>query len=221
MSLLGDKMTIVGEEPQTGTILKRNSEDSIDLASDALDQLAMRAAVLAIVKAKPGANAIALRAGDAKYYAAQDEFVSGAAAKLPPDVLGALKAAKATHLVLLTKRRAPANIQLANTRTGHGILRGLGYYINRWSRMEIVGTSEKAVGFLAAYVYFDAWLIDLDSQAVLKSVPIANSKSVAHSSATSGRDPWEALDDKARIEMLGAVLTRSVEEAIPALIAVP
>ena len=221
MSLLGDRLTVIGEEPQTGTLIKKNSEESMELSSDAFDQVAMRLAVQSIVKSRPSAKAVALRAGETKYYAAQDDYVDGKKANLPAAILGALKSADVTHLVLLTKRRSDANIELAYTRTGHGSLRGLGYYVNRWSKIRIVGTSEEATGFLAAFASFNVTLIDLETQAVLKSVPISRSKTVSHSSSTVGKDPWEALNDKDRLELLGTVLTAGVEEGLSALMATP
>lgn len=197
ISLLGDRLSVVGEEPQTGTLLKQNTEESMELASDAFDQIAGRAAVRAMIKAKPDTQVVFLRVGDSKVYAAQQDFISGDQASLPPALLAGLKGANVTHLVLFTKRRAPANLQLHSTRAGHGVLRGLGYYVNRWSRMSIAGTSETAVGYLGAFAYFDATLIELETQKVLKSVPVTQSSTVSHSSETTGRDPWDIFDDKA------------------------
>lgn len=220
MSFIGDSLTVVGQEPQTGTHIRKNSEDTLALVGDSMDQMAMQATLQALQQALPGANAVALRAGIPKLYGSQASFVDGDRANLPGEVLSALRAANVTHLILLTKFRADANMQFVQGGRGSGKIQGLGFYIDRYTRNGIQGSGVYGVGYLAAFAYFELTLIDLDAQQAQRKAQVTRSQVVVRTVDTAGRDPWDILDAGQKMAALSQLIGAGVDEAVPKILAV-
>jgi hypothetical protein len=221
MSLVADSITIIGQEPQTGTHIRKNTEDKMPLGNDGLDQLTMQAVLAALEKAAPGVPAVAVRAGSPQFYERQASFVDGTKANLPAEVLAALREAKVTHLVLVSKYRAEAKMQAASIVLGSGVVQGLGFYIDRYVRMRLAESGEQGVGFLAPYAYFQLSLIDLESLTVLRNERVTQSHVIGNNRGMKGAEPWDLLDAAAKMEALGGMLNSGVAGAIPKLIAAP
>lgn len=220
MSLLADTLTIVGQEPQTGTMLKKNTEDSMPLADDSLDRFAALATLRALAKAAPGAKAVAVRGNSPVLYKLQLALDDGSIASLPSETVAALRDAGITHLLLLTKRRDDARMQAHDQSFGSGKVQGLGFYVDRYKRVQRAGTSDQSVGFLAPYAYFDVTLIEVETQKVIRSARVTNSFVVAAAATgTSGADPWDVLDARKKMESLGQLLTEGIEASVPKLFA--
>jgi hypothetical protein len=223
MSLVADSLTVIGQEPQTGTHIRKNTEDKMALGNDGLDQFTMQAVLAALEKAAPGVPAVAVRAGSPQLYDRQASFIDGTRANLPADVLAALRDAKVTHLVLVSKYRAEAKMQAAEIVLGSGVVQGLGFYIDRYRRMRASESGEQGVGFLAPYAYFQLSLIDLENSTVLRNERVTKSHVIGNTrgSQSQGAEPWDLLDSAGKMDALGGMLTSGVAQAVPRLVAAP
>jgi len=108
ISLIGDKISIVGHQSTTGSNMDRNRQGSIAVDGRALDNMAVLAAINAIKRLDARAATVALTSSNATLYELQNELFE------PQDrsvaLLAALKelvhSQNATHLVLIIKHEA-------------------------------------------------------------------------------------------------------------------
>lgn len=220
MSLVGDRLQVVGQESTTGTLLDQKPREIIEMQGDELDRAVLRTAVAAIKRAEPVSRAAPIRVNEPRYYAGQGGWISGNRATLPPEVADALRGALMSHLLLVTKHRARANLR-GNTDVAQGMgnLEGLGFYIDRESSWRLKGSGDVSRGFLAPYFHARAQLVDLATMDVLQAVTIAEGEVITASGTQKGDDPWSLLDSQGKIRTLVRMVEEQIDVAVPKLLA--
>jgi len=189
LSLIGDEMLLVGAEAQTGGRLDRNPRRYLEL----MDSFADKAVLLAAnetLKQVTGTEPVLLFGRDRRLYAAQARLLDSGSSmeKLLADIRPLLANTGATHLVLVTKDRREARLQLHNTTVGHGMLQGIGYYLDREMELQMADTGASAVGFVAAFAYFNASLIRLDTGQIIAEQRVNASRPYTTPSNISARN---------------------------------
>ena len=101
---------------------------------------------------------------------------------------------------------------------GSGRVEGLGFYVDRVTRLRIEGTSEIGVGYLAPHVYVRLTLVDVASGRVLAARPVTASRVYSASSADRGADPWELLDSPAKLKALNELIESDCVREMRALL---
>jgi hypothetical protein len=217
LSLVGDRLLLVGHRAAVETRRDSNLREYADLGSPALDNAALLAVEAAVKTAQPDAKTVLLAVGDREAYRAQEKAlegdggIEGIVATLGPT----LASAHATHLVLLTKERHETLIPLLHGHTGSGFLEGLGFYIDRNFRLVNSRTGEHYTGYLAPFAYFRISVVDIASSRVLKEDRVLASFTRGN---TETLHPWDAMTAQQKAAALQGLLRREIARRVPALL---
>jgi hypothetical protein len=219
LSLIGDEMLLSGAEQQTGGRLDRNPRKYIELT----DPFADKAALLAVndaVKEITSTEPVLLFGRDRRLYAAQARLLDSGSSmeKLLGDIRPLLANSGATHLILITKDRREARLRLHNLTVGQGMLQGIGYYVDRDMPLQLEATGQSANGFVAAFAYFNASLIRLDTGQTIAEQRINASLPYTSPNATSIDDIWGGMPAVERVRMLRELVGREARAMVPRLL---
>jgi len=217
VSLVGDEIVIVAPAMTTGTSLDRSSRSHLKLETQALDKTAVAAAEAALREADAGANATMLLVREPSLYEAQLKALDDGAdvTSIVPMLAPTLRSVHATHLVLISKMRRNAAFETERSHVGQGKLEGVGFYIDRATRVDDRDDRTEYVGFLGPYAYFRVSLIDLDGPKLIGQKEIAATQTVKVNSATH---PWDELDAAQKVAALQSILRSKIAEAVPQVV---
>ena len=220
LSLLADQLELVYAQEGTGSMLDRNRRESFEAGAGAFDRFALQAVHAAVQRSDAGAQVTALALPTtSRQFSEPDGIFTVPVVSLPGSVVDALVAAKATHLILLTKVRGEARIPLAEQTTGMGAVRGVGFYVDRNLRLQQVDTGERSTGVLAPFAYLRVSLIDVQSGQVRKDLPIRAMRAYTPVGRPAGAlDPWELLSAKEKVDALKTLLEEELARAVPILL---
>ena len=217
ISLIGDRLLVVGGQMQTGSRIDRNTKEHLPLKTHELDT----ATVLAFEKeakiAKPQLDVVLLRASDASVHALQDDVVAGK--RDQRELLSAIapiaRRAGATHLVLFTRSRGEARIQLVDGSIGSGFIEGLGFYVDRWSQVRRIDSGEADVGILAPFAYFRAVLVELDGLKVVAEEKSHVARALYSRNVKAQTDPWDYLSPVEKVQALASMSGEGLQKMVP------
>jgi hypothetical protein len=218
LSLVGDSISTVLERLQTGSRLDQNEKQLIPIADKVFDVAAIEAANAIIKKTDPQAQTALLVTPDPGLYKAQNAMFDSAAAHADDRTfLKSLLTKRAiTHLVLVTKLRADADIWLKNAPISTGKIEGLGYYMNNSIRITDLDSLNNTSGILAPFAYIKLRLIDAATLEVVKEVTEKHACPVGNFAGT--RASWDALNSAQKVEYLSQTLQDAVGKAMPRLL---
>lgn len=219
ISLLGDQITLVYAAAVTGSNLDRNRHRELPDSTGSLDSAALAATGRAIEQAQGGAQVSLLSVPPSPAHQQGERFVQGAEISLPDGLVNALDKAAATHVVLLTKLRAPAHIKLRDSAVGVGQLQGLGYYVDRNIGIRTVEAGNTGDGMLVAYAYVQLTLADARTGQVLRRQVVRATQVHPVAARPEISDPWDLLDAPQKAELLRRLLEQQLAREIPTLIA--
>jgi len=217
VSLIGDNLDVVTHQPATGTVADRNVHDLIPVKDLAFDKFAILAVEDAVKLSQPGAQVKLFAPTAPELFREQERFFVDRKAALPADLLAGLQKAAATHLLMITKFRAPTQIAIVNQKFGSGTLEGIGFYVDEWKSLRRSDTRQTAKGFMAPYVYVKYSLVDLAAMAVIDAVPVTVSPAVSAARSEDGIDPWQALSAEQKSAALRRLITQATTRVVPML----
>jgi len=217
LSLVGDQLVVVQRELTTGTRIDRNTRTLVPLGSSALDNAMVLAVEREIQRVDPSAQTVLLAARRPELYALQSRGLEEQAAfkSLVEAVREVAARANATHLVLVTKHRSRARLEVSDGALGDGLLEGLGFYVDPTRKMDHLTGGERSEGFIAPYAYFLVTLVDLETGAVLSQRPAMESASAASQKVLT---PWQALSADQKAEMLEKLIRLGVNRTVPEVV---
>jgi len=214
------EINVVTFQESTGSRLNNNLRTSMPMPGGALDKVALVAARQAIQKTEAGAGVWLVAPLDSDLFAPTQVFSEGGVLKLPDDVSGEMKTRGHTHLVLLTRLRAEADLKALDGRLGTGTLEGLGFYLDRVAAMRNANTGQSTTGFLAPYLHARAVLVDAANGRIVGVRNIRQSHVYVNTRTdVSGTDPWEGMKPDEKVRYLAEMINREVAAALPALLA--
>jgi hypothetical protein len=217
LSFVGDRLLITQAVAETGTRVDRNVRQYAATGSDALDKVALRAVKAGVVRVDAGAKVETLSVSNSRFYgAANAAMEQGGIGALVTMLRPDLRDIPATHWILVTKHRGDARVPLREGTIGSGQMEGLGFYIDRFRRVQLVDTGEGAEGVLAPFAYLHFTLVDAASGAVLRELNETMSTTVARQSATH---PWDTLTADEKVAYLERLIRRAADDAVPKLLA--
>lgn len=219
LSLIGDEMLLSGLQQKTGARLDQNARRYIELSDPFADKAALLA-VHEVLKEGLGVEPLLLFGKDRRLYQAQARLLDSGSGveRLLADIRPLLGNSGATHLILITKDRREARIQLDNMWVGHGMLQGIGYYVDLETPIKLTQTGETAVGFVAPFAYFNASLIRLDTGQVIAEQRVNAAFSYTTPSHKSIEDVWGGMPAVDRVRMLRELVGRETRAMLPKLL---
>lgn len=218
ISLLGNKMTVVTQQSRTGTRINQNVVDVLDLPAGVVDLAALNALVDGAKVADPSATILALNLPSATFYGDPDKLFKDTQFLTPAKLDPTLKQIKASHLLVVTAHRAPANIRGWRDGIGSGQLEGVGFYIDRELRIQNLDSGQQQVGYLAPYVYVKVRLVNLATSTVEREKVVAQAVMMSSDRKEAAPDPWQAMTDRDKLVELTEMLKRSIVDTLPALL---
>jgi hypothetical protein len=218
LSLLSDQISVVTRDVSTGSRLDRNVRETVPIRG-ALDKREVLAIDDALRAAGVKPDAVLLFTTDPVIFESQARLLDdpSGVAKLLEALEPVVRPAKATHLILASKYRHEAALQLYESKVGSGRLEGLGFYVDRTLRTTTADSGESGVGFIAPYAYFRLSLVELASGKVLRDIPIYASDARTAARSESG-EAWEAMTPEEKVAALERLLKAETARAVPELI---
>ena len=223
LSLVGDRLTVVGAERQVGSNLDRNRQQVVALNDSSLDDFAVRVADAVIRKARPSATINMLRAGDPSLYAMRDTWLDSDSinAQTLVSMVAKLSPPSPTaRLLLIAPHRDELDLRTGESHlfTGSKIA-GLGFYVDQQTRMRSGNETnmETGRGFLGLFANFQLILINLQTNAVEAYEKIAVGTTRAASRAAD-KNPWNAISAEQKIQVLQGLMKHEIERALPGMV---
>ena len=218
LSLIGDEMLIVGASQSTGQRIDRNTRSYVPLDDPVVDKTVLLAANDA-VKDATGKEPVLLFGRDRNLYSTQQRLMNegkGMAGLL--DAIRPLtKNTGATHLVLFTKARREARMQVYETAYGNGTVEGVGFYVDPVTEILIRDKQQNATGFVAAYAFFDVALVDLANGTIVGEQRVAANRATAAPNSVA-TEVWSGISGAEKMRMLQGILREEVARTVPALL---
>ena len=218
LSLIGDEMLVVGASSTTGQRLDRNSRNYVRLDDPIIDKTVLLAANETL-KGLTGVEPTLLFARERALYAMQQRLMNEGQGMV--NLLGNIKPlvqnSGATHLVLFTKARREARMQLADIALGTGTVEGVGFYVDPNTEVIVRDKQQNATGFVAAYAYFDVALVDLGKGAIVGEQRVAASRTMAAPNSVA-TEVWSGISGAEKMRMLQGILRQEVARTVPALL---
>lgn len=218
LSLVGDQLTIVQRESTTGTRIDRNTRTPVPLGTDALDNKMVLAVDREIRRLAPKSPTVLLAARRADLFELQARTLDeqSGVQKLLHALRDVVARSNATHLVLLTKHRSRARLEVPDGALGDGQLEGLGFYVDPNRPMDTIMAGKRAEGFIGPYAYFMATLVELRTGKILAQAPAFESTTAASEKVLT---PWQSLTPEQKADMLEKLIARGAARAVPKLMA--
>ncbi|QJR13073.1 hypothetical protein DSM104443_04167 [Usitatibacter rugosus] len=214
LSLIGDRLLVVGSTISTGSRIDKNAKTILPLATDEIDV----ATVLAFEKranaVRPQLEVVLLRAKDPSIHQLQDDVVAGKRdfRELLSAVAPLARRAGATHLVLFAKSRGETKIDMGDGSIGTGYVDGVGFYVDRWLRKQQTHEGEAEVGILAPFAYFKAVVVDLDGLKIIGEEISHQAKALyPAANVREARDPWDYLSATEKVAALKTLSDQGVD----------
>ncbi len=220
LSLLADQLELVYAQESTGSMLDRNRRESFEAGAGAFDRYALQAVHAAVQRSDAGAQVTMLALpSTSRLYDDPESIFAGPVVGLPGGVIDALLGAKATHLILLTKFRGEARIPLVEQTTGMGMVRGVGFYVDRNLLLKQIDTGEHSTGVLAPFAYLRVSLVDVQTGSVKQDRLVRAMRAYTPVGRPQGvLDPWELLSAREKVEALKTLLEEELARTVPMLL---
>jgi hypothetical protein len=201
VSLVGDELAYVGATESTGTLHPRGAVQSVPMKGEPFDRTVLEVLAGSVPRIQPKATLSFLAMSAPEAFAHQEDWFDGDKVVLPPALRGAVEKDGAGELLLVTKIRGEAAVTDGTTKWGVGKLSGLGFYIDRNTRMNDPELGH-VDGFIAPYVYVKLSVVD-----------VATWNVTAHHVVQSAT-PYTSLKPQQMMDTLQQSLVEGLGEAV-------
>ncbi len=217
LSLIGDQLSTVIYTGQTGTQMPPTKKLVEPINSTAFDDIAVVAAGDAITATQPVAVKNLLSTKNPNLYKLQDKLVDSGNEAARESIRAMLKETPADYLIVLTKYRGDAKIDLPlqNKTTGSGKLEGIGFYLDPLKKARALQDG-RGKGLVASYAYVKALLIDAKTlQVVRDQVSTSNDVTI---NLTTSFDTWDVATPEQKNEALQKVVRAAADDSVRKLL---
>ncbi len=218
VSLLGDKMTVVSQQERTGSHINQNTVDVMDLQAGLMDTTALAALAKAAQQFDPGSKVVPLKLPSATLFGEPDKLFKDTQFLVPAQLDASFKQVNATHALIVTPYRAPANIRGWRVGVGSGSLEGVGFYIDRDLKTSRAETNDRFIGYLAPFSYFKIRLVNLATGTVERQQGIVQAEMRTSNKPEAANDVWQVLNAREKMIALTDMVTSNIVDTMPALL---
>jgi hypothetical protein len=218
LSLVGDKIEIIGARAEIGSRISQNRRRWADDAENTMDRYVLQAVERAVRAQDRGATVAMLALPGSALYDRPESAFDGRQVALPGKLVDALIDGRASHLLLLTKVRGEAKVPLYDTTVGVGSVSGIGFYVDPDLRLKVRDSGHAADGVLAPFVYVKLSLVDVQSGEVVREELVREMRSFATASKPNVSNPWDVLGAEEKVDVLRKMIDQSIGEATTRLL---
>jgi hypothetical protein len=218
MSLIGDKISVVGHRATVGSSIDRNRQGAMTVQGHALDDMAVLAASDAISRFDPPASIVMLASNDPTLYELQDELFEPqqrSRALLASAIRDPIQGQHATHLILIRKHRGDAAMRMQVQYVGSGKLEWVGFYVDPTLPTRNLETNEIGSGFLAPFAYIKVTLVDANSMAVIREQTVEESATMLTGKSLN---PLDALTPAQKTAALRSLIVKATAGGVKAVL---
>jgi hypothetical protein len=215
MSMVGHDITLVQSSFQIGTRMPTRRE-SVPMGSGLLDQRATLALDKQARQFVPADKIVLMSAQGQMWSELQRDALAGEAGMkdMIATVTDVARRGGCSHALALIKHRGLARIRLLHESIGHGMLEGLGFYIDTAINTVKEDSREQGIGILAPYAYMKLLYIDADKVSLIRSEVTEASLGIAPEMGDM-RHPWEALDADQKTRFLTNLIEEELARLVP------
>jgi hypothetical protein len=219
ITLLGDTVAFSAMRPVTGSKLMQNELRFIPIPDAPFDPVALRTVQESLKRTEPQTPVSLYRIKAPQWVDSPNSLFVDGKVQFSPKLISMLQADGATHLIVVTRYRAPVAMRFASGfGAGDGSVEGVGYYIDRSTLISNVETSAPSKGYIAPHVFLRLSLVDLSNASVIRQELVKESKMIISKLDATTTDPWDALSGPEKIQTLSTMIETSLTSAIPALL---
>jgi len=166
-----------------------------------------------------GAEPVLLFGRERRLYAMQQRLMSEGKGMegLLGDIRPLVKDTGVQYLVLFTKARREAKMQVYEQALGNGTAEGVGFYVDPSTEVLIRDQQVNATGFVSAYAFFDVALVDLSKGAIVGEQRVSANRTTAAPN-TVATEVWSGITGAQKMQMLQGILREEVARTVPLLI---
>jgi hypothetical protein len=217
LSLVGDKLEVIGAQKQIGSRLDPSKRSVLELNEASLDNEVVAAVAKAVKATQPKAELSQLNTRSKvlfeKYetlFAVRDQIMS-----IPDAIRDALKVEKATHMILVTKYRRLPDPNLARVLDSDTQIKGLGFFVDANANTRTVDTTVVNRGYIAPYVYIKVAMVEVDTGRLIGNESIAASRSMVPAGAkrTEGII-WDAITTQEKLDALAGLIQHEIARVV-------
>ncbi len=221
LSLVGDRLEVVGGQAQTGSRLDSSKRSVLEVNEAVLDNAVVTAIAKAVKATQPRAELSQLNTRSkvlfekhGTLFAVRDGTIS-----IPDAIKDALKAEKATHMILVTKHRRLPDPTLARLLNSDSLLEGLGFYADSRADTRTSDTNIINRGYLAPYVYVKVVVADASTGKLVGNETIATSRSMglAEDKRAEGF-LWDVTSSEDKLTALAGLIQSEMARVIPLIL---
>ena len=217
LSLIGDKINIVGHQATVGSKMDRNRHGTMVVEARALDDTAVIAASDAIGRFDPRASIVMLSSNDPALYELQSELFEPqekSRALLESAIAVPARSQHATHVVLIRKHRSDALMRLDRLYVGSGKIEGVGFYVDANLVTTNSDTHAQGRGFLAPFAYIKVTLIDAQTMAIIREQTVEESMALSTARAEGSLNPVDVLTPAQKTSALRSMIVRATARGV-------
>ena len=215
-SLIGDRITVANAVISTGSNMDRNAYLVVNVPQLPFDDAIHNAIAGAVSKVDPQATfkGLAFREGLPGVESLDREEPSAIAKRLVTMLAPQIKSGEKQWIVALIPLRVEPRMRLRDGYIGHGRVAGVGYYVDRMSRIRRSDTGETDDGFLGAFANFTIAMVDPATGAIVAKVPVQ--QGVLRAVAGSGKiHPWDVISAEDKLRLINGLVSRELRQAMP------
>jgi len=221
LSLIGDRLLISQYVPPAAEGgVESNTHDFVQLEDPTLEKTSLMAVEQAIKKADPAAKPVLLFAQDGRIYTAQEKMLDegGNSLHMLDYIRGLLMGQDVTHLILVTKVRQSARLQVDRAQVGSGVLEGLGFYIDPSLPLKDTSTGKTGQGLVAPFAYIKVTLVNLAKSTIVKEEAATGSTVIGWGQFSETFNPWTNLPAERKVQLLQGVIRAEISGAVPRIL---
>ena len=220
LSLVGHEMSIIHAGHSTGSNRDTNIHEAMPMTDRALDRAALRAVDQAMRKARPDAKVVLLSASDPAWTAAARQDLSSGSPDFAALASGLGKAAGtvgADRVIVVLPARGDLLLRIQQGSLGRGRATGIGFYLDRHTRLSRADNREAADGFLGVFANFRVVLIEAPGGRVLAEDAVSSGVAFSNARAT-GSDPMTVLTGEQKVQVIDGLLRNEIARVLPTLL---
>lgn len=220
LSLIGSGLNLVfATDKTTGSRIDKNARQTIELPGKPFDVAAMQQIQTSLQAVEPQREVALFNGARSAVAASPGSLVKDGKLQLSEPLLAALRGSGASRLLMVTRDRQEAHIQMDQTEVGQGRLEGVGFYVDQVTEVFDKAKKETSFGFLAPFVNLQLTVVDLATARVVSEQSMSIAEPYLAPDGTRGSSVWDALSPEKKMTILQTMIAQQMKRAMDVVLA--